>query len=121
MSRISIKINLAQLKHALMTTPKGAEVIVIPIKDNHLFKSEKGNIYLDLVAWELKNKKEDVKDTHIVKQSFSKDALAEMPEDQKQNLPILGNATLIIEGREEPEPNNAGGSEVANGIDDLPF
>ena len=120
MSNISGKINLAALKHARIKTKKGADAIVIPIAENHLFASEKGNVYLDLQAWELKEKKSDSKDTHLVKQSLPKDIFDKMSEEQKKGMPIIGN---LIDwgagGHGEPEPQN-----MADGVvdeDDLPF
>ena len=112
------KLNLRQLYHALMTSPKGAKCIVIPIAENNLFEGEKG-IYLDLVAFELKNP-EAGKDTHMIKQSFAKDKLAAMSDEQKKALPILGNAKITSGGSHvEPEPK--GSDTVAAGADGLPF
>ena len=117
---ITLKLNLTQLKHARMKTPKGAEVIVIPIIDNSLFVGEKG-IYLDLVGFEVKNP-EAGKDTHLLKQSFSKETLAAMPEDIKKALPILGNARITSGGsHSEPEPKDLNNGKVAEGLDGLPF
>ncbi len=114
------KLNLRQLNHAFMTTPKGNKVLVIPIEENNLFEGEKG-IYLDLVAFEIKNPKEG-EDTHLIKQSFSKDKLAAMTEDQKKALPILGNARISSGSqRSEAEPKDANNGKVAAGIEDLPF
>jgi hypothetical protein len=117
---ITLKLNLTQLKHARMKTPKGAEVIVIPITDNSLFVGEKG-IYLDIVGFEIKNP-EAGKDTHLLKQSFSKENLAAMPEDVKKSLPILGNARITTGGGHfEPEPKDMNNGQVAEGLNDLPF
>lgn len=117
---ITLKVNLRQLVHSQMTTPKGAKCIVIPIVENNLFEGEKG-IYLDLVGFERKEVKEG-EDTHLLKQSFSKDKLAAMTDEQKKALPILGNARVSSGGqRSEPEPKDANGGVVADSIDGLPF
>ena len=115
---ITLKLNLTQLKHARMKTPKGAECIVIPIVENYLFIGEKG-IYLDIVGFEVKNP-EPGKDTHLLKQSFSKEKLATFTDEQKQSLPIIGNARISTT-HSEPEPNDLNPGTVADGIDDLPF
>ena len=123
MSSISIKINLRQLEHYITTTPKGTEVIVIPIERNSLFKGEKG-IYLDLQAYELKEQREDSKDTHIIKQSFNDEKYKAMTDEQKKALPILGNAIYWGKVRSEPAPR---GQEVKQDTffdgepDDMPF
>ena len=94
MSKFSAKINLLQL-HAVVKNIKSqsgeVECIVIPIRQNSLFKGEKG-IYLDLQGFELKQKREGSKDTHIIKQSFPKEVYDKLTDEQKKELPILGNA-----------------------------
>ena len=119
---ITAKLNLRQLEHAIMKTPIGNEVIVIPIEKNNLFKGEKG-IYLDLVGFEIKKPGEGQKDTHILKQSFSKEKLEKMTDDEKKALPILGNATVMTGSgsRSEAEPKDANNGTVADGINQLPF
>jgi hypothetical protein len=117
---ITLKINLRQLDHALMKTPKGVDCIVIPIEPNKLFKSEKA-VYLDVVGFDYDDKSDkQYKDTHLLKQSFSKEYLASLSEAEKKALPILGNARVAgSTGHAEPKPK--GSSDVAAGIDDLPF
>ncbi len=122
MSNISIKINLRQLKSAVRPM-KGisGEVmcLIIPIDQNHLVKGEKG-VYLDMQAYELKEKKGDRKDTHLIKQSFPKDVFDKMTEDEKLALPIFGN--LVVWGYSEPTPNNVEITDSTEGTDgDLPF
>jgi hypothetical protein len=83
MSRINGKLNLMNLKASIMNI-KGklgpVECIVLPIELNKLFKGEKG-IYLDLIAFEIEKPKEGNKDTHLVKQSFSKEEREKMTEE----------------------------------------
>lgn len=120
---ITLRINLRQLKHSLMVTPKGNKVIVIPIVDNDLFDGEKGT-YLDIVGFDFEDKTPDKKfpDTHLLKQSFSKEKLAAMTEEQKKALPILGNARVAAAGAHgEPAPKDLNDGKVASGVDDLPF
>lgn len=122
MSNISIKINLRQLKSAVRTM-KGAsgeiECLIIPINQNHLVKGEKG-VYLDMQAYELKEKKADSKDTHLIKQGFPKEVFDAMTDEEKKTTPILGN--LVVWGYSEPAPVNVEIAETAEGTDgDLPF
>ena len=105
-NNISGKINLAMLKGSVkkLKGKSGEEdCLIIPIKLNHLFKGEKG-VYLDIIAFELENKKNDSKDTHLVKQSFSKEVRASMNEEELKAMPILGNLTVWGEPHTEPEP-----------------
>lgn len=106
MSNINGKINLMQLQ-AVRMNMKGKngqplDCVVIPITANHLFVGEKG-IYLDLIAFEKKTQQENNKDTHIIKQSLSKEVLQAMTEEQKQAMPILGGLRVWGEFT-EPEP-----------------
>lgn len=117
---ITVKLNLRQLKHALMTTKKGAKAIVIPLIENNLFEGEKG-IYLDIVGFDYEDKTgKQYPDTHLLKQSFSKDELSKMDEYTKKNIPILGNARVSgFSSHDESLPN--GSDEVVQEVDDLPF
>jgi hypothetical protein len=118
---ITAKLNLRQLTHSLMTTPKGAKVIVIPILENNLYEGEKG-LYLDLVGFEFESKQTgEYKDTHLLKQSFSKEKLAAMTDEEKRALPILGNARVTVQGQGYAEPEPKGPSDVADSVDSLPF
>ena len=122
MGNISIKLNLAQFKSALMTTPKGEECIVLPLKGNDFFKSEKGNIFVDIIGFEIQNKKTDSKDTHLLKQSLSKEKYDSMTDEQRRAMPIVGNAIVwdMQSGYSEPEPNMQS-KDIANSVNDLPF
>jgi hypothetical protein len=122
MSNISIKINLRQLKSAVRTM-KGAsgniECLIIPIDQNHLVRGEKG-IYIDMQAYELKEKKADRKDTHLVKQALPKEVFNSKTNEEKKATPILGN--LVVWGYSEHEPVNAEIVETQETeIEDLPF
>jgi hypothetical protein len=123
MSSISSNINLRQLKSEIRTF-KGAsgniECLVIPIVANHLVKGEKG-VYLNLTGFEIKERKADRKDTHLVKQSFPKEIYDAMTDEQKQAAPILGNHTVW--GHQEPAPQEFAAGDMAPDPEenDLPF
>lgn len=115
---ISSKINLAGLKHSVRKikgTSGELECLVIPIAINNLFKGEKG-VYLDLTGFEIKNKVNESKDTHLVKQSFPKDVYDKMTEDEKKATPVLGSHILWTGG-------SMGDATlvVQDEADDLPF
>lgn len=107
MANISAKINLRQFKSHVATLKNKAgkpiECLILPIDENFLFRGEKG-IYLDLQAYELKERKEGQKETHLVKQSIPKKIFDTMTDSEKDSLPILGNMTVW--GRQEPDPVN---------------
>ena len=118
---ITLNVNLGNLKSAVRTL-KGQngdiECLVIPIKQNNLFKGKKG-VYLKIVAFELKEKKTDRKDTHLLKQSYTQDEMKVMTEQQKEAIPLLGGLIdwdKVTEVNNSPEVQNA---EIPE--DDLPF
>lgn len=69
------------------------ECLVIPIAQNNLFKGEKG-VYLELTGFEIKNKANGSKDTHLVKQSLPKEIYEKLTDDQKKAQPVLGSHIL---------------------------
>jgi hypothetical protein len=122
MSRISGKVNLLNL-HAVVKIITGqtgpVECLVIPISQNKLFKGDKG-IYLDIVGFEIDpaKRKEGNKNTHILKQSFSKEIREAMTEDELRSLPILGDLQ-VWDGTNSTEPLSSSVTQPEN--DPLPF
>jgi len=116
---ITGKINLLNL-HAVKQMVKGkvgqVECLIIPIEKNKLFNGEKG-VYLDIVAFEIKEPKEGSRDTHLVKQSFNKEAREKMSEEELKSLPILGN--LSVSG--VPQQETVSPTTTLSSDDDLPF
>lgn len=94
---ITGKINLQLLKSVkrMEKNQKGEiiECLIIPIEANKLYKGEKG-IYLDLVAFEKKERKEGERDTHLIKQSLSKEQREAMSEEELRAMPILGGLSV---------------------------
>jgi len=93
MNNLNIKLNLQNL-HCACRFEKGmagpVECLIIPLEKNHLFKGEKG-VYLDLTAFELKEKKDNR--THLIKQQLPKEVFKALIEEQKRATPILGDVS----------------------------
>ena len=119
MANITIKLNLTQFKSVIKTLPTQSgslvDCVVLPIETNHFFRGEKG-VYVDLIAFELKQKREDSKDTHSVKQSFSKEYLEQLSQEEKNNMPFIGSLVLWQENISSEKP-----PVILNDDDDLPF
>jgi len=116
---ITGKINLLNLfaQKKMMAGKVGeVECLIIPIEKNKLFVGEKG-VYLDIVAFEIKEPKEG-QSSHLVKQSFSKEDREKMTEEQLKNVPILGNLNVNYKPA-EPEPVSS--TDTLGAEDDLPF
>ena len=126
------KINLAALSsHKIAEFPvKGSDkkikCIVLPIEKNNLFLSDKGNVYIDIVAFELKtltlDKDGAVTQTHIVKQSLPKKVRDAMSKDEQMNQPIIGSMAIVSStGFEKPAEEDSSFSASADDGGDLPF
>jgi len=115
-------LNLSALVHVKMEVKgkSGDKVkgIFVPLSANRITETEKGGIYLNLVAFEMKEKKDW--GTHIVKQSLSKEERSKMSEEDQKSMPILGN--LNIDNTPSETVNNAAdGKTFTEESDDLPF
>lgn len=105
MSNLSIKLNLQNL-NCVCRYEKGksgpVECLIIPLEVNHLFKGKSG-VYLDLTAFELKEKKENK--THLIKQTLPKEIFKAMTDEQKRATPILGDVSTWEHQESEPVNN----------------
>jgi len=121
MGNITGKINLLMLKGAVkkMKAQSGEiDCLVIPIIQNDLFKGKNG-IYLDFIAFEVKNPKDDQKDTHLIKQSLPKEIREGMSDEELKAMPILGNLAVWSEKTQQTE--TVTNSEPIDEDDQLPF
>ena len=126
MSNITGSINLSKLKSALMKikNKKGdlVECVVIPINDNYLVKGKEGGVYLNIIGYDMEQKP-NRKDTHMVKQSVPKEHFEKFTDEQKKEVPILGN--MILWGSANETQNNSfeadSDSEPQQDDDSLPF
>ena len=123
MGTTTSKINLAALKHVLMEQEgQNGKVlgVFIPIKANHLFHSaEKGNVYLDMISFDLKEPKDN--QTHLTKQSLPKDVRDAMTKEQQNEMPIIGSLNTAFGGGGAEVSNNAAPGVVVKEGDKLPF
>jgi hypothetical protein len=92
----SIKVDLTSLVGAqVQTAQDGTQALIIPIKANDLFYSQKGRVYLDLLAWENKNGADQYGYTHRIQQSLSKERRAMLPAGTYP--PTLGSAKVLVQ------------------------
>lgn len=126
MSSYAINLNLLKLKNTAVIdikSNKTGEVkkcLIIPVVDNDLYQSERG-VYIGLNAYEANNLKDDK--THLVKQNHSKEVREKMSEDDRANLPILGDAKPIVFRSEPANINTEEYNQAKDALaaDDLPF
>lgn len=139
---ITGKLNLAKLEHVIREFPmkdgSQQECIVIPIEKNSLFKTDKGNVFLDIFASETPAEKRKVvtvkskdgtkefqryESTHIVNQSLPEDVREKLKAEGKY-APTLGNLTdsnLQLQSGGADSPNVSEDFAPAGPGDDLPF
>lgn len=117
-NNLLVSVQLTRLNRAgriLLKDKDGKQIdcLVIPIKLNNLFVSENNEIFLNMVAWEsdkLKNEQ-----THLLKQSLPKDIVDKMSEDDKKQMPIMGNVKPLKKKEAEMETYSQ------EQVNDLPF
>jgi hypothetical protein len=121
MGNISIKINLTQFQAVVKPMPNKigemVDCVILPITKNHFFKGEKG-VYVDLIAFERKDKKDGIKDTHSIKQSFPKEFFEGLTQEEKNSMPYIGGLIVWDEN-----PTSSEKPIVTQSADDdgLPF
>ena len=126
------KLNLAAFEsHKIVSFPTSdpkvkIECIVIPIAKNNLFKSDKGNVYLDLVAFEQKNPQTDkdgaITQTHLVKQSLPKEIREKQTKEEKMAQPIIGSLCILGGKFSQTEHQAVVDKDLGEpSEDDLPF
>lgn len=91
MANFNLKIDLGKFWGAkVITTKSGEEVVVIPIAENHLMKGKNGSVYANLQATEKKTLGQ-FGDSHFIKPRFSKDAFANLTNEQRNSIPFVGS------------------------------
>lgn len=104
-NNLNIGVNLLKLKAAVMgvKSPKTGEIkkcVIIPIEDNDLYnkvdENGKVSVFLNVTAWENRQTSQ-YGDTHMVKQSHSKEWNEAHTDEDRRNQPILGNASPVKE------------------------
>lgn len=99
---LQTNINLMRLPKVAVMNVGGEACIVLPIKRNDLYVSmdDRGKVkavYLDLVHFENREPSQ-YGDTHLVKQSHSKEYRQAQTDEQKKAEPILGKSKPMAGG-----------------------
>lgn len=99
MTNFSGKLNLIKLKNACVLSVNGKtgskKGVFIPIEDNNIFVSTDENnkarcAYLDFSVFENRQASR-YGDTHMIKPRVGKEIRAQMSEEDKRAIPIIGN------------------------------
>ena len=102
-------------------TTRTVQCVCIPIKDNHIFVSERGGLYLDLQATPLKEMRYG--QSHLVKPVVGKDNWKSMSVEERNAIPIVGSLNPMEFVSEEDKNKNAQDVYVNNNAEDdgMPF
>lgn len=88
----NLKIDIKKLNHAFVHAIQGktekVECLCIPV--NEFYKGKNGELYLTLGITE-KQTVSQYGDTHFAKQQLEKDNYNKLTDEQKKNIPIIGN------------------------------
>lgn len=131
MNNISMSLDLMRFKNAGISTltssktGKAKRCVIIPIEDNDLTINEYG-IPVNLIGFPYDGKETQ---THLIKQSFTKEKRDAMTEEQKKSLPILGCVWKQKEYTPETSDSYSAPQQFSNSadptataaVDDLPF
>ncbi len=122
MANFNLSIDLMKFWGAKVTTTNsGVEVVVIPINENKLKKTDRGSVLAYMQATE-KKQVGQYGDTHFIKPRFSKDAFASLSSEQRNAIPFIGSVYATTNGT-----GNNGGQQSyspsvnANDLDDSIF
>lgn len=134
MENLNLDINLMKLSRVGVASIHGIRCVIIPCEENDIFISQdqqtgkaKG-AYLSVTAWAKKssldaNGVDQYGNSHMIKQSFSKEFREAHPEVTQQS-PIIGNGKPV-KGQGSNAVNEVAAPDVSgqidNGNDDLPF
>lgn len=119
-------IALSKLQHVMMNkkNKKGKKIrcIVIPVKENFLYESDKGGVYLNIRV-NLKDKEDEFNQHGFVGQSVPSDIYKEASDKEKEKMkktPILGGLKDWEYDGSSNDASGSAGDDIDEG-DDLPF
>lgn len=81
-----VSVDLAKVAGAQVVNENGQVFVKIPA--DWLFVSQKGGYYLTMTAWE--QEQSQYGDTHYIKQSFTKEVIDMLTDEERKAIPTLG-------------------------------
>lgn len=89
----SLKIDVKKLNKAFVMPIQGktATVECVCIPTSEFYKGKNGELYSNIEIVERKNGAGQYGDTHFAKQQLEKASYQALTEEQRKNIPILGN------------------------------
>ena len=123
----TVGIQLNKLNDVSIVNVQGRECVVIPIKENGIYISEKGTVMLSLFM--TKMNEERWNKTHTLKRKLTKEEMLNTTKQQRDNAPIVG---YYEPWKPKEYPNNQNQKntrgvstpqyyESGTGVENLPF
>lgn len=107
--KYNIRLDLRKFKNTFVKEIQGStrtvQCVCIPIKDNHIFVSERCSIYLDLQAKPMKSMAYG--QSHFIKPKVGSDNWKSMSVEERKAIPIVGNLLPIEFVDEDSKSKNA--------------
>lgn len=91
---MQVRINLTDIKGAAVVKDgKGNKGVFVPIESG-LIEGKKG-VYLNINVYEYKNGTDRYGNSHYVKQNIPSDMYAKMSEQERRDLPFIGDGKAL--------------------------
>ena len=122
---MQVRINLTDIKGAAVVKDgKGNKGVFVPVKSG-LFEGKKG-VYLDINLYEYKNGTDRYGNSHGVKQKIPSDQYAKMSEQERRDLPFIGDGKIYgntFQNQQQAAPEQGSVTVFApnSDTDEIPF
>lgn len=119
----NIRLNLAALKRTdIKELPKKdgsgtIRCVVIPVEENNIFVSEKGNIFLTLDAWST----DSPYHTHRIRRTLTKMEREQMTKEEKNAMWCGDMKPINYNGNNNGYKQNNAQQQTQNSYEDIPF
>jgi len=120
----NLSIDVCKLKNSGVGTIKGKRCIIVPVDDNHI-EERNGRFTIRATMWERTNRETgepqpgQYGDSHYLRFNVSKEVREAMTDEERRQLPYIGNAYPMQLTDEEPARHvDVKDEEVG---EDLPF
>lgn len=115
------KLNGTKVKELKTKDGETVECVIIPVKQNNIFVSEKSGAYLNLSARENKDQRYS---THSLVVNIDKEEYLKMSQKEKENIPTCGNMSPVgfkrnIKKKNSQEETKTKSNKIS--INEMPF
>lgn len=134
MNSFKISINFARMQNVqIVTNREGKKAVLIPVEENDIYISERGNVYASFVMWGNRSGSlDEYGKSHKIKQDFSLKYIESHPQfTQSLTIPFVGSAKPLVSRPSSTQvhdddaptqaPTSGNQSAASSFNDDMPF